>query len=166
MTVLLWSAEPRPPSVADMPKIRDEDRQFAIRLGHVIRELRFASTWTQEQAAEKLGFNLGTLGRWERGEYAPKGYDLGRLYRGYEPFGAKWEWFFDPPEVVVLNTVRDSLNGLQIQQLVPHGHDLVRGAEEELSQSRPDNSQPPQRLFPGRRGVGKRSKRQPDGRPG
>jgi transcriptional regulator with XRE-family HTH domain len=162
MTLVLWSAEPRARSVPDVPKIRDEDKQFAVRLGHVLRELRFRSPWTQEQAAEELGFNAGTYGRWERGDYAPKGYDLGRLYRGYEPFGAKWEWFFDPPEVVVLDPVRESLSGHPIQQLVAHAQELVNEAEAEQSQHRSNSSQQPQKLYPGRRGGGRRSKRQPD----
>jgi transcriptional regulator with XRE-family HTH domain len=92
-----------------VPKISTEDRQFASRLGSVLRELRAAAGWTQEEAAEKIKVPLSTLGRWERGTHAPKGYDLGRLYRAYKRVGAEWEWFFDPPAIVVVNPVRDRL---------------------------------------------------------
>lgn len=111
----LWSPVRGGPTVADVTKVRD-DKQFATRLGNVLRELRDIAgkaepdeDWTQEGAAEKIDVPLSTLGHWERGENAPKGYDLGRLYRAYERFGARWEWFFDPPEVVVTNPVREHL---------------------------------------------------------
>lgn len=83
-----------------------------MRLANVLRELRRTAGWTQEEAAEHVGVSLSSLGRWETGKYAPKGYDLGRLFRAYEPFGARSEWFFDPPEVVVSNPVRDRLSEL------------------------------------------------------
>lgn len=113
MALALWSHSPAPPTVPDVPKIRDEDRRFAERLGGVLRDLRSRSGWTREEAAEKIGVNAGTLGRWERAEYSPKGYDLGRLYRGYVTWGAQWEWFFDPPERVEINPVRARLDELE-----------------------------------------------------
>lgn len=106
---MVWNDVRAPHSVRPVPKVRDEDREFALRLGNVLRELRMVSGWSQEKAAEKVGVPVGTLGRWERGDHAPKGYDLGRLYRMYEPHGARWEWFLDPPEVVIQNPVRDRL---------------------------------------------------------
>lgn len=110
---MLWSAASSARTIASVPKIRAEDKLFAKRLGNVLRELRERAGWTQEEAAEELGVVLGTLGRWERGDYAPKGYDMGRLFRGYQRFGAQWEWFFDPPEVVVVNPVRARLDELE-----------------------------------------------------
>jgi transcriptional regulator with XRE-family HTH domain len=95
-----------------VPPVKPEDRQFAARLANVLRELRHQAGWTQEEAAEAIGVPIGKLGRWERAEHPPKGYDLGRAYRAYKAIGAQWEWFFDPPEVVVLNPVRDHLAGL------------------------------------------------------
>lgn len=92
-----------------MPKLRDEDRVFAERLGLVLRVLREHAGWSRAEAAERLDVSIETLGKWERGQHAPKGYDLGRLFRGYERFGAEWSWFFDPPEIVVVNPVRDRL---------------------------------------------------------
>lgn len=106
-----WTQPLAADSVPAVPKIRAEDREFALRLGGVLRELRAKTGWTQEQAAERANLPTAKLGRWERGDYAPKGYDLGRLFRFYEEHGAKWEWFFDPPEIVVVNPVRTQLNG-------------------------------------------------------
>jgi transcriptional regulator with XRE-family HTH domain len=113
VTLLVWPRVPASSNVAAVPKVRAEDRIFAQRLGGVLRELRRVSGWTQEQAAEKLGLVPGTLGRWERGDFAPKGYDLGRLYRGYRRFGAQPDWFFDPPEIVLVNPIRAVLDELQ-----------------------------------------------------
>jgi hypothetical protein len=46
--------------------------------------------------------------------HAPKGYDLGRLYFGYERWGADWRWFLSPPEVVPeVNPVRTRLDELE-----------------------------------------------------
>lgn len=106
---MLWSGVVAPPSVPDMPTVTDEDRLFAERLANVLRELRRISGWTQEEAAEAIGTSVSSLSRWERGRFAPKGYDLGRVFRAYERYGAQQEWFFDPPEVVVTNPVRDRL---------------------------------------------------------
>lgn len=109
---MLWPSSPAPASVGLVPKLSDEDYQFKQRISEVLKALRASSGWTREEAAEAIGVNAGTLGRWERGEYAPKGYDLGRLYRGYVAWGAQWEWFFDPPAVVRISPVRDQLDAL------------------------------------------------------
>lgn len=87
---------------------------FARRMGKVLLSLRGVAGWTREEAAEAMDLSSGTLGRWERGEYPPKGYDLGRLYRGYQPWGAQWEWFFDPPEVVSVDPVKARLDELEL----------------------------------------------------
>jgi transcriptional regulator with XRE-family HTH domain len=116
---VLWSGVLDRPSVPAVPTIRAEDRQFAMRLANVLRELRGAAGWTQEKAAEEVGTSVSSLSRWETGKFAPKGYDLGRLFRAYERFGAEREWFFDPPEVVVRNPIRDRLA------------ELARGATDE-----------------------------------
>lgn len=107
---MLWSGVVARPSVPGVPTVREEDRLFAERLANVLRELRATASWTQEEAAERIGTSVSSLSRWERGQYAPKGYDLGRLYRAYEPYGAMPEWFFDPPEVIITNPVRDRLS--------------------------------------------------------
>lgn len=109
----LWIPPQTVGSVPPVPKIREEDRQFALRLGGVLRELRAKAGLTQEEAAEDMNVPTARLGRWERGDFAPKGYDLGRLFRFYERFGAEWKWFFDPPEIVVVNPIREILNGTQ-----------------------------------------------------
>ena len=117
------------PSVSGMPRLRDEDRQFAERLGLVLRVLREHAGWSRAKAAEELDVSLETLGKWERGQHAPKGYDLGRLYRGYERFGAEWSWFFDPPEVVVVNPVRDRLAELARGAVAEAREDLASEQE-------------------------------------
>ena len=96
-----------------MPKLRDEDVLFRERIARVLRELRQTSGWTRPEAAEQIGVPEATLGKWERGEHAPKGYDLGRLYRGYRRWGARWQWFLNPPEVVEINPIRAKLDALE-----------------------------------------------------
>ena len=110
---MVWPYSPAVPTVADMPRIREEDKLFAERLGSVLRSLRRNSAWTREEAAEQIGVSPTSLGRWERGEFAPKGYDLGRLYRGYVRWGAQREWFLDPPEVITIDPVKARLDELE-----------------------------------------------------
>lgn len=95
-----------------MPKLRDEDVLFRERIARVLRELRQASGWTRSEAAEAIDVPEATLGKWERGEHAPKGYDLGRLFRVYRPWGARWQWFLEPPAVVEINPIRARLDAL------------------------------------------------------
>src|SRR5215831_8282898 len=75
----LWPTRAWLRTVPSVPAIRDEDRVFAERLGAVLRRLRAVTRETRPEAAERLGVSETSLGRWERGEFAPKGYDLGRL---------------------------------------------------------------------------------------
>lgn len=110
--LLLWSGDQRISNVADVPRISEEDQRYKERLANVLRQLRETAAWTQEEAAEHIGVPSGKVGRWERAAFAPKGYDLGRAFRAYEPYGADWRWFFDPPEIVAINPVRDHLAGL------------------------------------------------------
>lgn len=92
--------------------MKDEEEIYAERLGNVLRRLRASAGWTRPEAAQALGVSETTLGNWERGANAPKGYDLGRLFHGYEPYGARVEWFIDPPAVVVSDPVKDALDAL------------------------------------------------------
>lgn len=110
---VVWSYRTAVPTFGDVPKLRDEDHQFAQRLGAVLRALRDRSGWTRPEAAEHMGLSDTTLGRWERGENSPKGYDLGRLFRGYQPYGAQSEWFFEPPEIVRIDPVQAKLDELE-----------------------------------------------------
>lgn len=101
------------PTVCRVPRRRDEDVLFAERLSYVLRALRAASGMSQEEAAEAIGVSLAKLSRWEQAVNAPKGYDLGRVYAGYERWGADWHWFFDPPEVIpAVDPVKAYLDGL------------------------------------------------------
>lgn len=110
----LWPARDGRHTVEGVAKLRDEDYLFRERLGHVLVAMRERLGWTREDAADELGIPLSTLGKWERGDNAPKGYDLGRLYRGYEKHGvAKWEWFLEPPEVVRVDPVQSHLDSLE-----------------------------------------------------
>lgn len=144
MTVVIWPAHGASGSVAAVPKIRAEDRQFALRLGNVLQQLRATAGWTQAKAAEELRLNEGTLGRWERGDYAPKGYDLGRLFRGYQRFGAQWEWFFDPPEVVEINPVKAKLDELAELGTI-EAHRMTRPAPKRRPRARPGPASEPRR---------------------
>lgn len=108
-----WSNRPGRNSVPVVAKLRDEDVLFRERIASVLRELRRTSGWTRAEAAEAIGVPDTTLGKWERAEHAPKGYDLGRLYRGYRKWGARWQWFMDPPEVIQINPVRAQLDALE-----------------------------------------------------
>jgi transcriptional regulator with XRE-family HTH domain len=111
--LVVWQYELGLPTLAGVPKLREEDRQFAQRLGSVLVALRERAGETRPQAAERLQVSDTSLGRWERGEHAPKGYDLGRLFRGYEQWGAQWEWFFEPPAIVTVDPVRSKLDELE-----------------------------------------------------
>lgn len=109
-----WSATNGLRTFEPMPKDRGEDALFAKRMGKVLATLRSVSGWTREEAAEAMDVTLTSLGRWERGENAPKGYDLGRLYRGYSRWGADWQWFLDPPAVIPeVNPVKSRLDELE-----------------------------------------------------
>lgn len=87
----------------------NEASDYAKRLSNVLRELRAVTGWGQEEAAEQIGVSVSTLSRWERGLSAPKGFELGRLFQAYQPAGAEPAWFFAPPEVVVINPIRNHL---------------------------------------------------------
>lgn len=137
---MLWSGVVAAPSVPDVPTA-EEDRLFAERLANVLRELRRVAGWNQEKAAEKIGTSLSSLSRWERGKSAPKGYDLGRVYRAYERFGADWREFLDPPEVVVKNPVRDRLS-----ELAREATRLAReDSKAEQAPGQPTDDEPPAR---------------------
>lgn len=92
--------------------MKEGDALYAERLGNVLRQLRAAAGWKRTEAARRLGVSESTLGNWERGANAPKGYDLSRLFNGYAPYGARVEWFIDPPEVVTRNPVKEALDAL------------------------------------------------------
>jgi transcriptional regulator with XRE-family HTH domain len=113
VALLLWPDHQRRLSVGAVPKLRDEDVLFRERIARVLAELRRSSGWTRDEAAEAIGVPAATLGKWERGEHAPKGYDLGRLYRTYRTWGADWQWFLEPPEVIEINPIRAALNALE-----------------------------------------------------
>lgn len=96
---------------------REQDNEFAKRLGPMLVNLRREVGWSRDQAAEKLEMAPSTLGKWERGQNAPKAYDLSRLYLGYVKNGVPAEatWFLDPPLVVKLDPVRTRLDELRAQ---------------------------------------------------
>lgn len=104
-TVLPFPVRPAAHTVSDVAKISDEDKLYAVRLGHVLRTLREEAGLRQADVEEALTLSEGTVGRWERGAHAPKGYNFGRLFRFFETYGAELDMFLDPPEVVVTNPV-------------------------------------------------------------
>lgn len=109
-----WSIATASPYGAAVPSDAAEYDLFRTRIANVLRMLRAISGWTREEAAEALDVTAVSLGRWERGDNPPKGYDLGRLYEGYRRWGAQWEWFLRPPEIVPeVNPVRAHLDELE-----------------------------------------------------
>lgn len=107
--VLPFPVVPRGPNVSDVPRLTDEDKLYAILLGHVLRTVREAAGLTQAEVEDALHLSAQTIGRWERGKHAPKGYNFGRLFRFYEPYGAVLDDFLNPQPVVVVNPLRDRL---------------------------------------------------------
>lgn len=149
---MVWQYELGLPTLVPVPRLREEDRQFAQRLGAVLFALRESAGWTRPEAAEELGFSDTSLGRWERGEHAPKGYDLGRLFRGYERWGAQWEWFFEPPEIVTVDPVRSKLDELERLGAIAAGEREARvaarrrrtGARRGAARGKPSRRKSPQ----------------------
>lgn len=111
-----WRTVQAGPSVANVPT-RQQDQDFARRLGPMLVNLRAAAGWTREEAEEALGIPASTLGKWERGQHPPKAYDLSVLYLGYTKAGvpADPKWFLDPPSVVRVDPVRERLDELRAQ---------------------------------------------------
>lgn len=128
-TVLPFPVRPAADSVSDVPKISDEDKLYAVRLGHVLRTLREEAGLRQADVEESLRLSEGTLGRWERGTHAPKGYNFGRLFRFFEGHGAELDMFLDPPGIVVSNPVLTRLRATK----PPHPSLVPTPAEEALA---------------------------------
>lgn len=78
--LLLWSRAPAHPSVADVPRIEPEEREFAVRLGTLIAKVRLDKDISQEELAERAGVSPSTIGRWERGLNPPKSYQLAKIW--------------------------------------------------------------------------------------
>lgn len=132
--------------------MRDEDKLFKARIARVLVELRRSSGWTREEAAEEIGVPVATLGKWERAEHAPKGYDLGRLYRAYRRWGARWQWFLEPPNVPVeINPIRSRLDALAARGAIAADEREKRvearrratAAKRAASRGRPPKRKPP-----------------------
>lgn len=91
-----WSIEPLFPSLGDVPKIEPEERDYAVRLGALIQRERLAQDVSQEMLAEAAGVSVTTVGRWERGDNAPRSYQLARIVGR---LGSDPRDFFSPPDV-------------------------------------------------------------------
>lgn len=106
--VLPFPAKPGLPSLVVMEE--DEGADYALRLGSVLTLLRVMSGWSQAYVEEQMELPTGKLGRWERGEFPPKAYELGGLFKQYERFGADIEWFLWPPDVDDQTIIRARLD--------------------------------------------------------
>lgn len=92
---VLWSIEPLFPSLVDMPRIEQAEREYAIRLGALIQRERLAQDVSQEVLAEAAGVSVTTMGRWERGSHAPRSYQLAKIANRLTTDPRD---FFDPPD--------------------------------------------------------------------
>ena len=79
---------------------------YRARIGVLLRELRRDTVnpttgrrYTQAEAAEAVGIDSETLGRWERGYYPPKAWDLAPLAKLYGLARESWHWLLEPPEL-------------------------------------------------------------------
>jgi transcriptional regulator with XRE-family HTH domain len=76
---------------------------FRERLGVVLRELRRNTVGergkplTQQEAAEAVGTDTDTIGRWERGQNLPTVDVLERIAQAYQVPREKWWILLDPP---------------------------------------------------------------------
>lgn len=123
----LWHTEQPAPTVGDV-STRQQDTDFAHRLGPMLLNLRREVGWTREDAEEELGIPASTLGKWERGQHPPKAADLSRLFLGYIAAGvpADPRWFLDPPAVVTVDPVRSRL--VELRAAAEAAVDLEEGA--------------------------------------
>lgn len=106
--VLPFPARRGVPSLVVMES--DEGAEYALRLGSVLTLLRAVSGWSQAYAEERMDLPTGKLGRWERGDFPPKAYELGAIFEQYEPFGADLRWFLWPPSVDEQAVIRARLD--------------------------------------------------------
>lgn len=92
-----WSQDALFPSLAPVPRMTAEELDFAVRVGGLIQRERLAQDMSQEMLAEAAGVSVSTIGRWERGENAPKTYQAGRVIAalGIDPM-----LFLDPPDTM------------------------------------------------------------------
>lgn len=60
-----------------------------------LAEARANKHWTLEEAAERIGVNLNTLNRWEKGKVAPQAYNIKKLCSVYGM--SSWELDLDEP---------------------------------------------------------------------
>lgn len=77
-----------------------DEAAYNRRLGRALADLRDAAQMTREAAAEHIGVNPQTIGRWERGEVTISAWGTASLAEVYGLEPSAWHDLFDPPERV------------------------------------------------------------------
>lgn len=72
----------------------DERAAFRARSGLAMAHYRRAAKVNQKVIADRLGINVGTIGRWEKGDGGPDAWEVSVMV---ELYGVPCEWLLDPP---------------------------------------------------------------------
>lgn len=78
-----------------VPFVAEDD--YLRRLGAVIRAARKVRRINQETLGERVGRDVNTISRWERGATSLSAYDLARLW---EALDVPAEWFLSPTDSI------------------------------------------------------------------
>jgi transcriptional regulator with XRE-family HTH domain len=137
----------------------DERRR---RIASLIRRARVRQELSAPELGKLVGRTRGTINDWEKGTSTPSLADLGPLCVALK---VDPKVFADLPPTPI-DPLEDYLILEEVQRATELGLHVVAEAEADLTQAKSRST--PQRPSPGpaNRGGGKRSRRQPDGRPG
>lgn len=88
-----WSWPVQQPTLPSVMQEPDERVAFRERLGVNLYRYRKAARMTQQDIADVLGLNVGTIGRWEAGQGAPDVWELSVMIERYR---VPCAWLLDP----------------------------------------------------------------------